>query len=334
MKLYRNASLKRFNSLGFDSTAEELIVARSVDELADALDTTEPITILGEGTNVVLKSRLRGRVIRPTMNAIYLAQQMKSSVLVSVGAGVNWHELVRYTLGRGVGGLENLALIPGSVGAAPFQNIGAYGVELDQVCEGVEVFDRERRTVKVLPASACKFTYRNSVFKSSLRDRYVICSVNLRLGNRELLTQYRDVDQLISGRSRTTLTPTTIAETVIRIRRRKLPDPRQIGNVGSFFKNPILSESDFDRLCDKLSIEGHHELQGIKVSAARLIDEAGWKGVVNGDAQVWPRQPLVLVNRGNATAHDILDLATRIADDVHRRFNVKLETEPEILGSF
>lgn len=333
MKLLANASLQSLNSFGFECTADEFVVASNVDELAEALNTTEPITILGEGTNVVLKPRIHGRVIKLAMNEISLSKTGNDAVLVTAGAGVNWHELVRFSLGRGISGLENLALIPGSVGAAPLQNIGAYGVELDEVCEGVRVFDRQQTDVRTLTVDECDFTYRNSVFKSTLRDRYVICGLTMRLGNREMSTQYRDVHSVVSTRLHSNLTPTYIAETVISIRRRKLPDPRQIGNVGSFFKNPIITESEFDCLVDKLDIEGHREADGFKISAARLIDEAGWKGVQHDGAEVWPRQPLVLVNRGSATARSVLELATRIADDINRRFAVQLEHEPEVLGS-
>lgn len=334
MKLLRNASLQQSNSFGFECTTDELAVARNTDELEEALDTTEPITILGEGTNVVLKPRINGRVIKLAMDTVTTTHTANDGVLVFAAANVNWHELVRFTLGRGIGGLENLALIPGSVGAAPFQNIGAYGVELAQVCEEVKVFDREQRGLRTLPVTACDFTYRNSVFKSASRDRFVICGITLRLGTRDLSTQYRDVEAVVSTRSRSMLTPTYIAETVIRIRRRKLPDPRLVGNVGSFFKNPILSEAAFDALRERLDIEGHGDPSGVKVPAARLIDEAGWKGFQYDGAEVWPRQPLVLVNRGKATARSVLELASRIADDVHRRFAVELELEPDVLGSF
>ena len=334
MNVQVNASLQSSNSFGFESTADELVIARNVDELAIALDTTEPITILGEGTNVVLKPRIDGRVIKLAFNELFVSPTESEAVLVTAGSGVNWHELVRFSLGQGIGGLENLALIPGSVGAAPFQNIGAYGVEFDQMCEGVNVFDRERKEVTTLPVDACDFTYRNSVFKSRLRDRFVVCGITMRLGNRDVSTHYRDIQALTTNLPRSRLTPTTIAEIVVRVRRNKLPDPRKIGNAGSFFKNPILTKTAVNDLSDKLDIEVHREPEGFKVSAARLIDEAGWKGVEQGGAAVWPRQPLVLVNRGKATARSVLELATRIADDIHRRYAVNLELEPEVLGSF
>ena len=334
MKLLRNASLQQCNSFGFECTTDELAVARNIDELEEALDTTEPITILGEGTNVVLKPRIHGRVIRLAMDTITVSQTTNDGVLVFAAANVNWHELVRYTLGRGIGGLENLALIPGSVGAAPFQNIGAYGVELAQICEEVKVFDREQGRLRTLSVDACDFTYRNSVFRSASRGRFVICGVTLRLGTRDLSTHYRDIEAVVSSRSRSTLTPTYIAETVIRVRRRKLPDPNLVGNAGSFFKNPILRDAAFDKLRERIDVDGHRDLSGFKVPAARLIDDAGWKGIQYDGAEVWPRQPLVLVNRGGATARSVLELASRIADDIHRRFAVELELEPDVLGSF
>ena len=334
MKLQAKASLLAFNSFGFESTADELVVVHDVGDLTTALATLEPLTILGEGTNVVLKPRILGRVIRLALRWIEVDRRAEDDVLVTVGAGVNWHELVRHTLGLGIGGLENLALIPGSVGAAPYQNIGAYGVELHQVIDSVRVFDRTDGVVKDRTGSECKFSYRSSTFRSTEHGRYVICGVTLRLGGRGLTTGYRDVERAVFNRSLATLNAAYIAETVIRIRRQKLPDPRRIGNAGSFFKNPILSAREFDALQSKVPIDGHRELGGVKVSAARLIDVAGWKGFRSGAAEVWHRQPLVLVNHGSASAREVLDLAERIAGDVHRRYGIELELEPEVLGSF
>ena len=334
MNLHLNVSLQSYNSFGLQCTADQFTVAQSVEDLEEALDTTEPITILGEGTNVVLKPKISGRVIRLALNTISVSQTLNDAVLVSAAAGVNWHELVRFTLGRGIAGLENLALIPGSVGGAPFQNIGAYGVELSEICEAVQVFDRVQRRARSLRGDECGFAYRDSIFKSASRDRFVICGLTLRLGTRSLSTHYKDLNAIVSKRSRSTLTPTYIAETVIRIRRNKLPDPRLVGNAGSFFKNPILCESKFDLLRERIDIQGHRESTGVKVSAARLIDEAGWKGLQHEGVAVWSRQPLVLVNRGGATARTVLELADRIADDIHRRFGVELELEPEVLGSY
>lgn len=333
MNVETNASLRALNSFGFECIADELVVVTRSEDLALALDTDQQLTILGEGTNVVLKPRLAGRVLRPLMQSIDVERRSDGLACVRALAGVNWHELVRYTLGQGIGGLENLALIPGSVGAAPFQNIGAYGVELHRLCESVQVFDRETRELRDLLSVDCGFAYRDSVFKSISREKYVICGVTLLLGRDSVNVSYRDVAEVFRDAPRNALTPTRIADVVTRIRRRKLPAPRQFGNVGSFFKNPILADGAFDALRSKLVIDGHREAAGVKVAAARLIDSAGWKGKTVGDAQVWPRQPLVLVNRGRATAGDVLELAKRIADDVRRRFDVTLELEPQVLGA-
>ena len=334
MRIEVNASLQAFNSFRFHCIADELVIVRDADELAEALHTDVPITILGEGTNVVLKTHLPGRVIRLAFKSITFEPQADGSTLVSAGAGVNWHELVRSTLGQGIAGLENLALIPGSVGAAPYQNIGAYGVELADLVETVQVFDRQERTLHDLSVAECDFAYRDSTFKSNRRDRYVVCRLTLRLGNSDLNTCYRDVARVMRHRSRSALTATQLAEIVNVIRRRKLPDPRVVGNVGSFFKNPMLNRTALDLLRGTLTIDAYAEGDFYKVSAARLIDEAGWKDVTHGSAQVWSRQPLVIVDRSKSTAHNVLDLASRIADDIHRRFDVQLELEPVVLGSF
>ncbi len=334
MRFATQASLRSSNSFGLDCIADELVEVYDTNQLVDALATDTPVTILGECTNVVLKSRLPGRVVRLRMRKIKITRHADGGYLVVAQAGVNWHELVRFTLGQGISGLENLALIPGSVGAAPFQNIGAYGVELGEICESVRVYNRWTRSFETLAARECGFGYRDSIFKSSNRGHYVICELSLRLGTRTRHLDYVDVAREIVHKHQGSVTSTAIAESVVRIRRRKLPDPRHIGNVGSFFKNPILDPVRFDILRGKLAIQGHGNLQCVKVSAAQLIDEAGWKGVCQGAAQVWPRQPLVIVNLGGATARQVLDLANRIADDIYRRFDIELEREPEVLGVF
>lgn len=333
MKTSAAASLRAFNSLHLESTADELVTVESISQLPSAFDTAEPITILGEGTNVVLKPRIVGRVVRLALKSIVIQRLDAHVYQVDAGAGVNWHELVRHTLGRGINGLENLALIPGSVGAAPFQNIGAYGVELNEVCKSVSVYDRVDRRYRTLENEECGFSYRDSTFKSKTPDRYVIYGVALQLSNRSLVDSYTDVRRALLTGAEERRTATEIAERVIQIRRKKLPDPRFVGNVGSFFKNPILTQPEFELLRSKLAIDGHQEQNGIKVSAARLIDAAGWKGFKQSQVQVWPHQPLVLINLGGATAREVLNLANRIADDILRRFDVDLELEPQVLGT-
>ena len=332
MKVLANASLKNYNSFQFDVTAEELVIVESDEEISYAFDTDKAITVLGGGTNVVMKRFISGRVVHLTLADLKVEMHDHGSYLVYAESGRNWNDLVRYTLGLGISGLENLTLIPGSVGGAPFQNIGAYGVELSDVLESVLVFDRMRHTKRTLKACDCGFGYRDSVFKSADRNRYVILGVSLRLGNKPLVTSYKDVRMNLACRSSDHFNATLISEVVASVRRRKLPDTKRIGNVGSFFKNPVISENDFDVLRGRLEIDGSCVENGIKVSAARLIDRAGWKGVNYGRSQVWPRQPLVIINRGGSSGKEVLELANEIGKDVQEKFAVELEVEPEILG--
>ena len=224
---------------------------------------------------------------RPKVSA--LNGSLRESFNVTAAASVEWHELVRRTLGEGIAGLENLALIPGSVGAAPFQNIGAYGRELAEVLESVEVLDRHSLQVKTLSNEECGFGYRSSTFKEESRGKYVILAVTLCLGNLPIETSYQDVSNLVRAIHSARVTPTQIAEFVINIRRWKLPDPRQIGNVGSFFKNPIVSGERYDELRDLHAIQGIPCDGGIKLSAAQLIEKCGWRGYKNASVGVWSR---------------------------------------------
>jgi UDP-N-acetylmuramate dehydrogenase len=332
MRRVSNACLTRANSFGLESTAEELLEVSSVEELLESLEHSPSATILGEGSNVVLHRHLPGLVIRLRIRGILVKRVAESAYRIRVGAGERWNELVRSLLGRGIRGLENLSLIPGSVGAAPYQNIGAYGRELGPMVESVEVVDRVEVTTRTLSAAECEFRYRDSVFKSGSPKRYVITYVNIRTGDQAVETGYPDIDTELRKLGCGRPNPIQVASAVIRVRRRKLPDPRLIGNVGSFFKNPLLSSKDFDLLRGKCEIQGFEERGLVKVSAARLIEASGWKGYRDGAVAVWHRQPLVLINTGGATATNVLGLANRIVDDVHRRYGVALDREPIEIG--
>ena len=327
------------NTLGVRCVVDELRDVATVDELpaalADAAARSVPVTVIGGGSNIVPLARLPGLALRPCIRGIAFERLAAADWRVAAGAGETWHELVRAALGRGVAGLENLALIPGWVGAAPVQNIGAYGRELGAFVESVLAFDRERQQMASLAAADCGFGYRDSVFKSAAPGRYVILRLNLRLRAPAVATGYADVAAELA-RLGTCATPTAVAEAVVRVRRHKLPDPRRIGNVGSFFKNPTVTAATLDRVRSRIDVEafavGPVDRRRWKISAARLIDCAGWKGAQHGPVQVWPRQPLVLVNRGGATGRQLLDMARRIADDVAPKYGVTLELEPTVLG--
>lgn len=326
------------NTLGLPSRADRLIVARSERELVDQLrriDSQEPLTVLGGGSNVVLRARLPGTVLLVRTRGLRLEVASDARVLLTAAAGERWHDLVRYSLGQGLGGLENLALIPGSAGAAPIQNIGAYGVELADRFVGLRAFDRAIGRICRFDRAACAFGYRDSVFKSGAAGRYVILEVTLGLSTRPLLeTGYPELRAELLAMGRAAPCAVDVAEAVVRVRRRKLPDPRRFGNAGSFFKNPIVT-ADLARTLAQANpgLVMHETPDGrMKLAAGQLIDRCGWKGRRQGAAGVWPRQALVLVNLGGARAPDLLRLAEEIQCDVRARFGVDLELEPQVLG--
>lgn len=333
-RIKRSVSLRLANSLRVESVAEEYVEARDASDLCAVLERARrdsvPVTLLGGGTNVVPLRRIEGRVVRMASRGISFRPH-RGGVRVTAAAGESWHRLVRACLGRGLAGPENLALIPGTVGAAPIQNIGAYGRELSRWVSGVSVVDTHSLERSVVDAAACNFRYRDSVFKSEERGRYVVTSVTLDLRDDPPESGYQELAREL-GRLGREPSPVWVAEAVIRVRRRKLPDPRQVGNAGSFFKNPTLTAKAFDRLRGQVDIPGFPDAARVRVPAARLIDVCGWKGYRAADAGVWSRHALVLVNHGGASGREILDLAYRIRDDVARRFDVELQLEPAVLG--
>ncbi len=327
------------NTLRVDCVADDIRLVRDEDDLAEQLvhaDTHEvPATIIGGGSNLVLRTRLPGTAILVRLRGVAFERLAEADWRVVAAAGENWQTIVDGALERGIGGLENLTLIPGSVGAAPVQNIGAYGRELSEFVESVTVFDRERQCYSTLTGPECAFGYRESVFKRDASHRHAITRIALRLGGAALATDYPDVARELAKRGRSR-DRGTVADAVATIRRRKLPDPGRIGNVGSFFKNPVVALARLDDIRARIDIDDYPAPGGTggrKIPAARLIDAAGWKGVRQDRVQVWPLQPLVLVNLGGATGNEVLDLAARITDDVQRRYGVALELEPAVLGT-
>ena len=331
----RSVSLRLANSLRVESVAAEFVETTAEAELLEALERARresvPVTLLGGGTNVVPLGRIDGRVLRVAHRGVSF-ERSGTDVRVRAAGGEPWHRLVRACLGRGIAGLENLSLIPGTVGAAPIQNIGAYGRELSSLVTEVSVVDTRSLESRVLAPVACAFRYRDSVFKSDEIGRFVVTGITLLLRRRAVPdASYSDVAQELRRLGRAP-SAVWVAEAVTRVRRRKLPDPRSVGNVGSFFKNPTISAPALDRLRAKVDIAAFSRDGAMRIPAARLIDACGWKGYRRGDAGVWPRHALVLVNHGRASGREILDLARRIQDDVARRFDVALELEPTVLG--
>ena len=292
----------------------------------------EDLILLGGRSNVILPARLRRPVCLIATQGVEIRRD-GPDFLVTAAAGESWHGLVKRTLGSGIGGLENLALIPGSVGAAPIQNIGAYGVELSERLVSVRVVDRAVGEVAVLGPERCAFGYRTSVFKSN-PGRYAVLAVTLRLNRRHRrVLSYPDVGRELRRLGWSAPSPRQVAEIVVRIRRRKLPDTRRWGNVGSFFKNPVVGAEEAERLARAVpGLVRHAADTGVKLAAAQLIDLCGFKGHRAGDVGVWRRQPLVLVNHGRAAGADFLALAQAVRESVMRRFRVRLELEPTVLS--
>ena len=328
------------NTLGVRCVADELRAARTERELVEHLTRArqrgQPVTLVGGGSNLVLRARLPGLALLLRLRGMTFERLGKRAWRVTAGAGETWHDLVRAALGRGIRGVENLALIPGTVGAAPVQNIGAYGRELREVLETVTVFDPRRGAFLALTASECGLRYRDSRFRNGDGERAIV-RVALLLGAAPLRFDYPDLHRELTrmGVAPERANATSVAEAVARVRRRKLPDPRRIGNVGSFFKNPLVSAPQLDSIRARTPIDAFPSPEAPerwKISAARLIDAAGWKGVRFGAMQVWRRQPLVLVNRGGATGNDALRLAAAIQSDVREKYGVTLQLEPTVAG--
>ena len=331
--------LSAFNTLGLPASAERLVIIEKESQLFDLLaagDLTErPLQLLGGGSNVVLRSHLPGTVVLMRTRGIRWERGARGFIDVTAAAGEPWHALVRYTLGQGWSGLENLALIPGSAGAAPMQNIGAYGVELADRFVSLRALDLEDGSIHVFDRDACGFGYRDSRFKAHDANRFIVIEITLALSEKPRpMVDYPDLRDELQMMGCGEPSAVQIAEAVIRVRRRKLPDPRVQGNAGSFFKNPVIPPAQAEQLSQRhphLSLrESGHGM--VKLSAAQLIDGCGWKGKQSGRAGVWPRQPLVLINLGGATAAEVLHLADDIRYDVAGCYGVELEIEPRILG--
>jgi len=331
-------ALDDLNTLGVRARADRVVFAASVDALRrvifEARDECLPLLVLGGGSNVVLQRHWPGIVCLVRTRGVRVGPAGADRFAVTAAAGEGWHGLVRYCLGRGLYGLENLALIPGSVGAAPLQNIGAYGVELADRLLSLQAMDVNSGEICDFDRASCGFGYRDSVFKSVEPGRYVITQVTLELSTRSLpVLGYPDLRAELKAMGRDDPSPVQVAESVIRVRRRKLPDPRYIGNVGSFFKNPVVSADTVARVREEITDLVAHDVAGkFKLSAAQLIDRAGWKGARRGRVGVWSRQPLVLVNLGGGSGTDFITLGEEIRADIHSRFGVTLELEPRVLG--
>lgn len=338
--LTENASLKALNTFHVDASAERLLELHDVTLLPEVLALPQvagkPLLVLGAGSNVLIADDVPGTVLVFANREISALEHRADHTVVRAGAGVNWHGLVMWSLQNGLSGLENLALIPGTAGAAPIQNIGAYGVQVDEFINAVEAWDRAEQTWVRLEAEACQFGYRDSLFKHE-PDRYLITAIELRLPLlHHLRVGYAGIAEEMQAMGVELPVAADVANAVIAIRRRKLPDPDVLGNAGSFFKNPVLPLDQVDVLLQQYpDIPVYPAAQDThrKLSAAWMIEACGWKGYRDGDAGVAPSHALVLVNHGNATGGQLLDLARRISASVLEKFGVPIEPEPRLIGA-
>ena len=333
--MQKEVSLKPFNTFGIEVRTSLFASFSSITELIDLLPTirTNETLISGGGSNMLFTKDFDGLFIRNCINGIKEIERTETHVVIEAGAGELWHDFVMYCVDRGYGGLENLSLIPGCVGASPMQNIGAYGVEIKDTFTYLDAVEIATGKVKRFHLADCAFGYRESVFKRELKNQYIICSVAFTLSLNPIMnTSYGVIETELKHMGITTPSIKDVSNAVIRIRQSKLPDPKQLGNAGSFFKNPVVSneilqtiQSSYERVPSYPAGDGH-----VKLAAGWLIEQAGWKGKRFGNVGVHELQALVLVNYGGGTGKEIYDLSQRIIEDIQEKFGVSLEREVNI----
>jgi UDP-N-acetylmuramate dehydrogenase len=333
MAVQNNISLLPYNSFHLDVNATEFVSVKTMEELLNALNAQEPKLVLGAGSNILLTRNVEGQVLKVDIRGIDEVKEDNAYIYVRAGAGEPWHGFVQYTMDRNWGGLENLSLIPGNVGATPIQNIGAYGVELKDIFYELEAYDRKEKKVFTFGVNDCQFGYRDSIFKSTRKGRYIIINVTFVLRKNPILnTHYGAIREELKLMGVKSPTIQDVSRAVIKIRQSKLPDPEIIGNAGSFFKNPVVEQTKFLSLSEIYpEIPAYpHEDQSVKLAAGWLIEKCGWKGYRKADAGVHVNQALVLVNYGKATGREIFELSEKIQKSVYKKFGIELEREVNV----
>jgi len=335
--IQKNVSLKPYNTFGLDVNASQFATFSDVEALKKGLSSKEneqPLLILGGGSNILFTQDFEGLVLKNDLKGIEVIDENQDHVDVKVMAGEIWHDFVLYCIKNNWAGVENLSLIPGTVGAAPMQNIGAYGVEVKEVFLSLEAIELATSKLVSFEGDQCEFGYRESIFKKSGKDKYIITSVTFRLNKKAVFnTSYGAIKDTLDEMGVTGLTIKAVSDAIIKIRQSKLPDPAEIGNAGSFFKNPIIDRIDYEGLkAEFSSIPGYKQPNDLfKIPAAWLIEKAGWKGKTLGDIGVHKNQPLVLVNYGDGDGAKIRDLAFEIRDTVAQQFGILLTPEVNII---
>jgi len=335
--IQENISLKSYNTFGIDVKARFFVEITGLAQLQKVLELTAypKRFIVSGGSNMLLTKDIDALVMHIALKGISIAEENGETVEIKAMAGENWHNLVMWSLDRGYGGLENLSLIPGNVGTAPIQNIGAYGVELKDIFVSCTAMDVETGELVAFDKENCEFGYRDSIFKNGAKNKYIITSVNLRLTKKDhvLHTGYGAIEEELRNNGIVYPTIRDISNAVIAIRQSKLPDPKELGNSGSFFKNPVISKKKFDKFIKSHPKAPFYELDDdqYKIPAGWLIEQSGFKGKRFGDAGVHEKQALVLVNYGNATGKEILQLAENIQKEVQKNFGINIHPEVNII---
>ncbi|MDP2113310.1 MAG: UDP-N-acetylmuramate dehydrogenase [Bacteroidota bacterium] len=338
IRTYTNFPLKKHNTFGIEATSKYYFEFTETEDLAGFLATNKqwqnlPILILGEGSNLLFVNDFPGLINNPNIPGISIIHEDRNNVWLEVGAGVVWDDLVEYTVFHQWGGIENLSLIPGKVGAAAVQNIGAYGMEIQNQIESVNGFDLETQTEYTYDATNCQYAYRDSIFKNKLKNRFLITSVVFKLDKfPEFILNYGDLKTEVENLGNVNLR--NIRQIVVQIRESKLPDPKVVGNAGSFFKNPVIENVQAEQLKSAFpTMPIYPASEGkTKLAAGWLIEQCGWKGFRRGDAGVHEKQALVLVNYGNATGAEIYELSEEIKQSVQEKFGVELEREVNVIS--
>lgn len=337
MEILQNFSLKKHNTFGIEAKAREFVAVHSVDELRKVLEEnpSKKKFILGGGSNMLLTQDIDALVIHVDLKGKRVIKEDDNHVWVESQAGENWHEFVLFTIDHNFGGLENMSLIPGNVGTTPVQNIGAYGTEIKDTFDSCEAMKISTQEMKTFTHAECNFGYRESIFKQEAKDQYIITSVVFKLtkSNHKIKTSYGDIIAELANQNVTEPTLKDVSNAVIAIRKSKLPDPKELGNSGSFFKNPIVLKSDFEPIHAKFPEMKFYEVSAteVKVPAGWLIEQAGFKGKRFGDAGIHKNQALVLVNYGDATGQEILAVSRDIQQTVFDKFGIRIEAEVNVI---
>lgn len=337
MQIQHNIALKKYNTFGLDVVAKHFVTINSLEDLLEVLEleTYKEKFIIGGGSNMLLTKNINALVMHINIKGITITRETENHVYVKANAGENWHEFVLWTLNHDFGGLENMSLIPGNVGTSPIQNIGAYGVELKDYFVSCQALNLKTLKLETFTKDICNFGYRNSIFKNEVKGQYVITNVVFKLtkNNHKLHTNYGAIQTQLEIMGVNTPTIKEVSKAVIAIRESKLPNPKEIGNSGSFFKNPIISLEEFEKLKENFPKVPSYKVSEsqVKVPAGWLIETAGFKGKTFGNYGVHKKQALVLVNYGGAKGEDILNLSKLIQKTIYRIFKISIEAEVNII---